>query len=143
MKLVDVNLLIYATNRSAPHHEPARAWLTALMRSDETVALPWAVLVAFVRLTTNPRVLVDPLDAPAAVGIVASWRSRPNVTVPEPTDRHLPLLQRLLVATGVGANLVADAHLAALAIEHGATLCSADVDFSRFPTLNWMNPLAA
>ncbi len=141
MKLLDVNLLLYATNTAAPHHQRAKAWFEELMSSGETVALPWAVLVAFVRLTTNPRVLANPLTANAAIDYVGSWRAHPTVTVPEPTDRHLTILEHLLTATGVGGNLVADAHLAALAIEHGATLCSVDSDFGRFPGLNWIDPI--
>lgn len=141
MKLIDVNLLLYATNEQAPHHDRARPWFESLMSSGETVALSWAVLVAFVRLTTNPRVLVEPLSGQAALDLVRSWRNHPTVTVVEPTDRHLDVLGHLLAATGVGGNLVSDAHLAALAVEHGATLCSADGDFARFPGLTWANPL--
>lgn len=111
------------------------------MSSGEIVALPWAVLTAFIRLTTNPRVLVEPLSAPASLHMVRSWRDHPTVTVVEPTDRHLDVLGHLLEATGVGGNLVSDAHIAALAIEHGATLCSVDGDFARFPGLNFTNPL--
>lgn len=141
MKLLDVNLLLYASNEQAQFHDEARAWFDETMSGGEIVALPWAVLTAFVRLTTNPRVLLEPLSAQVAVGIVRSWRDHPTVTVPEPTDRHLDVLEHLLDATGVGGNLVADAHIAALAIEHGATLCSVDSDFARFPGLNWTNPL--
>lgn len=141
MKLLDVNLLLYASNEQAQFHDEARAWFDETMSGGEIVALPWAVLTAFVRLTTNPRVLLEPLSAQVAVGIVRSWRDHPTVTVPEPTDRHLDVLEHLLDATGVGGNLVADAHIAALAIEHGATLCSVDRDFARFPGLNWTNPL--
>lgn len=141
MKLVDVNLLLYASNTAAPRHELAKPWFEELMSSGETVALPWAVLIAFVRLTTNPRVLVKPLTPEAAIGYVESWRAHPTVTVPEPTNRHFAILEHLLTATGVGGNLVSDAHLAALAIEHGATLCSVDSDFGRFPGLNWVDPI--
>lgn len=111
------------------------------MSSGEIVAMPWAVLMAFVRLTTNPRVLVTPLSAADAVAHVAAWRRHPTVTIPEPTGRHLDVLTHLLESTGVGGNLVGDAHIAALAIEHGAMLCSADNDFGRFPGLDWINPL--
>ncbi len=141
MKLLDVNLLLYATNDRAPNHDRARRWFEDVMSSGEIVALPWAVLLAFVRLTTNPRVLVAPLSAPRAVAHVAAWRAHPHVTVPEPTARHLEVLTHLLESTGVGGNLVSDAHLAALAIEHGATLCSSDNDFGRFPGLDWLDPL--
>lgn len=140
MKLVDVNVLLYATNDRSRHHGPARAWLDGAMTGTETVGLPTAVTVAFLRLTTNPRVLVDPLAPATAIGIVRTWLDRPNVSVPQPTDRHLDVLDELLAATGVGGNLVSDAHLAALAIEHGADLCSYDADFSRFPGLVWRRP---
>lgn len=141
MKLLDVNLLLYATNDRAPAHQRARPWFEEVMSSGEIVAMPWAVLMAFIRLTTNPRVLVTPLSAADAVAYIAGWRRHPTVTIPEPTDRHLDVLTHLLESTGVGGNLVSDAHLAALAIEHGATLCSADNDFDRFPGLDWINPL--
>lgn len=142
MRLLDVNLLLYATNDRAPMHDRARRWFEAVMSSGEIVAMPWSVLVAFIRLTTNPRVLLTPLSAADAVGHVASWTGHPTVAIPEPTDRHLDVLTHLLESTGVGGNLVSDAHIASLAIEHGATLCSADNDFGRFPGLDWINPLA-
>lgn len=141
MKLLDVNLLIYAANRAAPLHEPARAWVDNLLSSSETVALPWPVLMAFVRLTTNPRVMDRPLDGRSALGYVRGWLERSTVVTPEPTNRHVAVLEDLLARTGTGGNLVSDAHLATLAIEHGATLCSCDNDFSRFPSLSWVNPL--
>ncbi|MCX7621338.1 MAG: type II toxin-antitoxin system VapC family toxin [Acidimicrobiales bacterium] len=143
MKLLDVNLLLYATNTAAPRHKAAKAWFEQLMNSGETVALPWAVLLAFVRLTTNPRVLEQPLAPSAAIAYLEQWRAHPSVAVPEPTDRHPRILEHLLSATGVGGNLVSDAHIAALAIEHGATLCSVDSDFARFPGLNWLDPIRA
>lgn len=141
MKLIDANLLIYATNRSAPRHEPARRWLNETLSGAETVALPWAVLVAFVRITTNAKIMSPPLTAAAAVAYVEGWLELACVTTPAPTARHSATLLHLLEATGVGGNLVSDAHLAALAIEHGATLCSCDGDFARFPGLDWLDPL--
>lgn len=141
MKLVDANLLIYATNSQTPRHAASREWLTAALSSNETVALPTMVLLAFVRLTTNARVMDPPLPADAAIEIVDGWRRHPSVVVPEPLSDHFGVLLGLLEATGTAGNLVPDAHLAALAIEHGATLCSADNDFSRFPGLKWVNPL--
>ena len=141
MKLLDVNLLVYATHTGSPHHDRARSWLTDVLRSGETVAIPWAVQLAFVRLTTNPRIFDPALGAAEAVGIVQAWRALPSVTVAEPTSRHLSVLTDLLTATSTAGNMVSDAHLAALAIEHGATLCSADADFRRFPGLEWFDPL--
>ena len=113
------------------------------MSSGEVVALPWAVLIAFIRLVTNPSVLVEPLSGDDALAIVQGWLDHPTVTIPEPTRRHLGVLGHLLGGTVLGGNLVSDAHLAALAIEHGATLCSVDSDFGRFPGLDWINPLGS
>lgn len=143
MKLLDVNLLIYAANRAAPRHEPAREWVDGALSSSETVALPWPVLMAFVRLTTNARVMDRPLDGRSALGYVRGWLDLATVVTPEPTNRHVAVLDDLLAGTGTGGNLVSDAHLAALAIEHGATLYSCDNDFSRFPGLSWIDPLAS
>ncbi|HET8929502.1 MAG TPA: type II toxin-antitoxin system VapC family toxin [Acidimicrobiales bacterium] len=142
MKLVDVNLLIYAANARAPKHDAARAWLNRTLSASETVALPWAVLLAFARITTNAKIMDPPLAASAALGYVEGWLALECVTVPAPTNRHVATLRDLLDATGVGGNLVSDAHLAALAIEHGATLCSCDSDFARFPGLDWIDPIA-
>jgi len=141
VKLLDANLLIYAANRAAPRHEAARRWVNSALSASETVALPWSVLLAFVRIVTNRRVLDRPLDARAALAYVDSWLALPTVTTPEPTNRHTAVLADLLERTGVGGNLVSDAHLAALAIEHGATLYSCDNDFARFSGLTWQDPL--
>lgn len=142
MKLIDANVLIYAANRAAPRHEAARAWVGHTLSGSETVAIPWVVALAFVRITTNPKVMSAPLNARAAFGYVRGWLDLPVVVTPEPTNRHPEILTELLERTGVGGNLVSDAHLAALAIEHGATLCSSDNDFARFPGLDWLDPLA-
>lgn len=140
MKLVDLNVLIYATDTAAKHHERSSEWLDTAMRGTETVGLPTAVTVGFIRLTTNPRVMREPLDPSIAVDFVRHWLARPNVTVPQPTARHYDVMRELLVATGTGGNLVTDAHLAALAIEHGAELCTFDADFTRFPGLVTVTP---
>jgi hypothetical protein len=140
VKIVDINVLIYAVDDRTKHHATARPWLDAAMTGSETVGLPTAVTVGFLRLTTNPRVMVSPLDVPAATAIIARWLDRPNVTVPAPTRRHFTVMAELLDATGVAGNLVSDAHLATLAIEHGATLCSYDADFARFPGVDWVSP---
>ena len=141
MKLPDVNLLIYAANEAAAKHEQALAWVEDTLSGTETVALAWPVLTGFVRVVTNPRVLQRPWDARQALDVVEGWLAQPPVTVVHPSDRHLAVLRDLLVPLGTAGNLTSDAHLAALAIEHGATLCSADVDFSRFAGLRWVNPL--
>jgi hypothetical protein len=141
VKLADANLLLYAVDESSPHHEAARAWVEDALSGSETVAFAWAVLLAFVRLRTNPRVFASPLDLDEALGLVDSWLAQPCATVVHPTDRHSALLRELLGPLGTAGNLTTDAHLAALAIEHGAELYSADADFSRFPRLPWVNPL--
>jgi len=142
VKVPDLNLLMYAVDRQAPIHERAAEWWNATLSGTETVGLAWSVLLGFVRLTTNPRVVRSPLDADAALDHVDRWLAHEITTVVEPTVRHAALLRDLLAPTGTGGNLVADAHLAAIAIEHGADLCSADRDFARFPGLRWINPLA-
>ena len=124
MKLVDLNVLIYATDAATRHHAPAKAWLDAALSGTETVGLPTAVTVGYLRIITNPRIMQSPMPLDRAVDLVRLWLARPNVSVPHPTDRHYDLVEELLSAVGVGGNLVSDAHLAALAIEHGASLCT-------------------
>ena len=141
MKLLDVNLLLYAVDESAPHHPRARAWLEEVLSSPETVALPWVVLLAFLRLTTRASVFARPLSPDEALDIVDGWLALPNVTVVHPGPRHAALLRELLAPLGTAANLTTDAHLAALAREHGATLCSRDADFGRFAGVRWFDPL--
>ena len=143
MKLVDANVLLYALDEASPHHAVAKPWLERELSSPETFAFAWTVLLAFVRLSTNPRVFEAPLAVREALDLVDSWLEQPSVTVVHPTDRHGALLRELLTPLGTAANLVSDAHLAALSIEHGAELCSADADFARFPRVRWSNPLAA
>lgn len=141
MKLPDLNLLIYAVDRRSPSHERSIAWWNGLLSGSETVALTWTVLLGFVRLTTNPSVVQEPLRSDEALDYVDRWLAQPVTTVIEPTPRHAAVLRDLLGPVGTAGNLVSDAHLAALAIEHGAELCSADRDFGRFPGLRWVNPL--
>ena len=141
MKLVDANLLLYAVDESSPHHAVAKPWLEEQLSGSETFAFVWAVLLAFVRLATNPRVFDAPLTVAEALDLADSWLDRPNVTIVHPTDRHSRLLRELLMPLGTAGNLTSDAHLAALSIEHGAELCSGDSDFARFPRVRWLNPL--
>ena len=142
MKLTDVNLLLYALDTTSPRHPAARRWLEERLSGTETFAFAWEVLLAFVRLSTNPRVFESPLPPAHALDIVDGWLALPCATVVHPTDRHPALLRELLDHLGTAANLVTDAHLAALAIEHGAELCSSDSDFARFPRLRWNDPLS-
>ncbi len=143
MTLADVNLLLYAYDASAQHHERARPWLQARLSGVETFGFAWATLLAFVRLVTNPRVFESPLRVDEALDIVDAWLGAPCTTVLHPGPRHAVLLRQLLEPLGTAGNLTTDAHLAALALEHDAELYSADADFSRFPGLRWSNPLAA
>lgn len=143
MILVDANLLVYAHVADFPQHEAARRWLDGKLNGAAPVGLPWESLLAFLRLVTNPRVFEQPEPAVIAWDQVQSWLNCTNVWVPLPTENHRMVLGDLLSVTRAHANLVPDAHLAALAIEHGLVLCSADGDFARFTGLRWENPLAA
>lgn len=141
MKLPDVNVLLYAVDQSTRHHTGARAWLEDALSGTETVAFCWSVLLAFVRLSTRSVVFEHPLTADEALDLVESWLDQPCATVVEPTARHAATLRDLLRPLGTAGNLTSDAHLAALAIEHGAELCSYDGDFARFAGVHWSNPL--
>jgi toxin-antitoxin system PIN domain toxin len=141
MKLLDVNLLLYAVNENAALHSRAKAWLQKTLSGVETVAFSWNVLLAFVRLTTRPGLFERSLPVETAFEVVAAWLGQPSATVIHPGPRHLRILRDLLTPWGTGGNLTSDAHLAALAIEHGAELCSCDRDFARFPGLRWEDPL--
>lgn len=142
MIVVDVNLLVYASNTDSAHHQRARRWWDDSLTKGEPVGLAWSVMLGFLRITTNPRVLPRPLRPEQAIDIIDSWFRQASVRIVEPTERHWDLVKELLAPLGTAANLTSDAHLAALAIEHGARLCSTDNDFDRFAGLRWMNPLA-
>lgn len=141
MKLPDANLLIYALDETSPCHEPARAWLERTLSGTGVVAFAWQVLLAVVRLTTRPAVFTHPLRPEEAFDVVDGWLAQPCAIVVHPTARHAAVLRGLLAPLGTAGNLTTDAHLAALAVEHGAELCSCDADFSRFPGLRWTDPL--
>ena len=141
MIVPDVNLLLYAYNDGAPHHDSARRWWEDMLNGTERVGIPWVVSIGFVRLVTHPRVRVRPIDPTEAVDYVRGWFRLPHVTPVNPGVDHLGHFRRNLAAAGVGANLVTDAHVAALAMEYQAEVHSNDTDFSRFPGLRWRNPL--
>lgn len=143
MILVDANILIYASNDTASHYTKAYAWLKDQLNGSARVGLPWASLLAFLRLATNRHVFPVPLSAATAWRQVTEWLGCQSAWIPSPTERHVEIFGELVTLPGVYGNLVTDAHLAALAIEHGLTLCSTDGDFARFPKLRWLNPLAA
>jgi len=141
MILLDANLLLYAKIVDYPQHAKARQWLQDRLNGPRRVGMPWPTLLAFLRIITNPRIFERPLAMNVAWEQLAEWLARPAVWVPLPTERHAEVLEEVFAGVEVSANLVPDAHLAALAIEHGLTLCSTDNDFSRFPRLRWENPL--
>lgn len=143
MILVDANLLVYAHVNTFDRHRAARDWLDGALNSTAAVGLPWPSLLAFLRLVTNPRIFERPEPMRSAWDQVTAWLACETAWTPEPTERHADILGRLLDAPGVYGNLVPDAHLAALALEHGLVLCSTDGDFARFPGLRWIDPLAA
>ena len=142
MILVDANLLIYAHVSSFTQHDGARDWLDAQLSGPASVGLPWASVTAFLRIVTNPRIFERPEPMEDAWRQVQAWLACDSAWTPLPTERHAELLGPFLALPGVHANLVPDAHLAALAVEHGLTLCSTDGNFARFPGLRWVNPLA-
>jgi len=140
MKVVDANVLLYAVNADAPHHRTARRWLDAELNGMETVGFAWVVLLAFLRLSTNPSLFARPLAPGVAFDVVEAWLGQPAAVVLQPTPRHVDLLRGLLEPLGVAANLVNDAHLAGLALEHGAEVVSFDGDFARFGGVRWCMP---
>ena len=140
MTIVDLNVLVYAVNTSARHHLVARAWLETAIASHEPTGLGWTVLLGFLRLTTRKGILPNPLGVSQASEVVSDWLAQPGVRVVTETDEHWRHLRRLLASSGTGGNLTSDAHLAALALSHGATLVSFDHDFARFPGLHWLHP---
>lgn len=141
MILVDANILLYAEDESSPFNTGARQWWDSQLSASTPVCLCWEVITAFIRIGSNPRVFQQPLSIEEATSRVESWLLQPCVRLIAPTSRHWSLFQQLLTAGKATGNLVMDAHLAALAIEHGCALYSTDADFSRFPRLRWKNPL--
>ncbi len=141
MMLIDANLLLYAYDPSTPQHAAARRWLEEMLSGPMPVLLPWNSLLAFLRIATSPQIWEQPLLVQEAADIVEEWLASPNVIVPAPGERHWTILRDLLCGAQCRGRLVPDAHLAALAIEHGATLCTNDRGFARFPRLRILNPL--
>ena len=141
MILVDANLLIYAVDRDSAHHARAKRWLEAALSGAEWVGLPWIAVLAFLRIATHAGVMRKPLAAEDAIDYVDGWLRQPFVKPIGPGEQHWPILRNLLQASGAAGNLTSDAHLAALAIEHGCTIASTDNDFRRFAGVTHLNPL--
>lgn len=140
--LVDANILLFAVDELSRFHHAAREWLTDVLRGPRRVGLAWPTLDAFLRISTHPRASANPLPPASAWRQVEEWLEAGPVWIPQPTDRHAEVLGRLVTAYDLRGNLIPDAVLGALAIEHGLTVCSADSDFARFSELRWHNPLA-
>jgi toxin-antitoxin system PIN domain toxin len=140
--LIDANLLLYAKFVDLPQHARARTWLEDQLDSPGRIGIPWQSSLAFLRLATNPRLFAQPLAIGEAWRQVVEWLDHPRVWIPEPTDAHSMVLGELLIRANVTGNLVMDAHLAAIALQHGLTICTADADFARFPNVSWLNPIA-
>lgn len=141
MILVDANLLLYAYHPRAPQHEASRAWLESVLSGSEFVRFAWVTLWAFLRISTSPRAFDHPLSSLEALAAVTSWLNQPVAGILDPGERHMEILARLLADGQASGALVMDAAIAAVGIEHGATLYTSDRDFARFPGLDWVNPL--
>lgn len=141
MKILDVNLLLYALDARSAHHANARNFLDRVLNTDETIALPWTVILAFLSAVTNARIFTHALTSDQALAVVDGWLARPNVVAVEPGPEHWSIVRDLMRESGTAGSLVGDAHLAALAIERGAELCSADADFGRYARLKWVDPV--
>lgn len=141
MMLVDANLLLYAVNSAATQHEAARRWLDAMLSGTEEVGFAWPAILAFLRIATHPGLFPRPLSVQVATAKMDAWLAQPVSRVLDPATEHWMRFAELLRQTQCTGNLIQDAHLAAMAIERGATLCSTDADFSRFSDLRWLNPL--
>lgn len=140
--LLDANLLLYALNKHAKAHQASVAWLTEQLNGQRPVGIPWQSLAAVLRISTHPRAFARPLDAETAWARTIDWVEAPATWVPEPGPRYAEIFGRLLIDHDVRGGLVPDAQLAALALEHGLTVCSVDGDFARFSDVRWQNPLA-
>ncbi len=139
--ILDANILIYAVDEDAAHHARAKSFLEEHLNADVRIGLPWQSLAAFLRITTHPRIMRSPLAGSAAADLVTDWLDAPAAWVPEMTAKTWPILRRLIAAHGVTGNLMPDAQLAALAIQHGVPVVSADTDFALFPDVTWLNPV--
>lgn len=140
MKVVDANVLLYAANADADHHQASRSWLDGALSGNDTVGFSWVAMLAFLRLATSPRIFPRPLAVGVATGTLDRWISAPGGLVVQPGPGHAEVLGRLLVGAGVAGNLVNDAHLAAIAVEQRGEVVSYDTDFSRFADVRCRRP---
>lgn len=140
--LIDANILLYSVDADSPFHERARDWLTDALNGSRRVAIPWLSLWAFVRISTNPRASERPLTPTQAWACVENWQAAPAIWIPHPGRGHGPILKDLITRLDLRAGLVSDAVLAAMCIEHGLDIVSADSDFARFPEITWISPVA-
>lgn len=140
MKIIDTNVLIYSVSQQSPKFVVATNWLNRVMSESETIGFSWLVLIAFMRITTHSRLSPQPLSIQQTKHVVQAWLEQPCATILYPTHKHLNLIEELLEPLGVAGDLTNDAHIAALAIEHGATVYSFDNDFTRFPRVRWAMP---
>jgi toxin-antitoxin system PIN domain toxin len=138
--ILDVNVLVYAIDETTPQHSVCRTWLETALNGAARVGFPWPTTLAFLRITTHPRIMTNPLSVDDAWTYLDSWFNTPVAWTPEPTKAHADILRTLTIDRGLIGNLIPDAHLAALAIEHGVPLVSCDNDFARFEQLIWINP---
>jgi toxin-antitoxin system PIN domain toxin len=143
MKVVDANVLLYAINSDAVQHEDARRWMEGALNGEEAIGFSWTVLLAFLRLSTRRGLFARPLEVAEAIDMTDEWLAQPPAVIVQPTTRHGAILRGLLGSTGSGGNLVNDAHLAALAVEHGAEIVSYDTDFERFNGVRCRTPAEA
>jgi uncharacterized protein len=143
VRVVDANVLLYAVNSDAAQHEDARRWVEAALNGEEAIGFSWTVLLAFVRLSTRRGLFARPLEVTEAIEMTDAWLSQPPAVIVQPTARHSAILRGLLDSSGSGGNLVNDAHLAALAVEHGAEIVSYDTDFERFAGVRCRTPTEA
>ena len=141
MILIDANLMLYAYDSSSEHHNKARIWLEKVLSEPQPARVAWVTILAFLRISTNRKIFENPFTISEATSIVQEWLEHPILDLLHPTQRHWTILSKLLKDGQANGPLVMDAHLAALAIEHGAKLYTTDKDFSRFDDIQVVNPL--
>ncbi len=141
MILIDANILLYAEDAACEQNKIIQPWWDDLLSSDTRTCLSWEVINAFIRIATNKKIYQKPLPLAEAIARINSWLTQPNIEIVTPLTNHWEIFQTMMKSGQTTGNLITDAHLATLAITHGCTLYSTDVDFSRFSKLKWVNPL--